>query len=480
MTKVKHRREKTEKKRNEKQEPGRANIVNLGRMTNKDESAKQQRAQQSNKRRPHARRIIRHNLALLGHPPAVWNGALVGSSARYPRPTGLGQRSITARGADTALGHARGGAPIRRGGGARGGGDHVDVADVAVHLAVDGLDGLPGARVVLVAILLPRGVVGDGDGLDPHGEGPVLVVGQATGPVDGSLGVSRVAASPGSKLELHGCLGILVRLGGVGGLRADLGSVDEPDDAVLGPIYDVGVPVGLVVRSRVELSSIVTANYTLSEVVRLDLAGVDAEPFEVDFVEGVGLEDGGADDAGSGRRLHGDFDAAEHDVERRDKLWCITRPCDAEGDAVAIVSGGARGYEGVYFSLCEVYSDCHAEGSIRRACRCGKGVSGEERSMVGRRRGLLVNGLQSDHVWAKTVGGSVAASTAGRNLTILMVARQSPCVREYWVVVVTARKGRRKKLERESWRYQLVSAALCFVGDCGLWIVDWRIAGCGW
>ncbi len=71
---------------------------------------------------------------------------------------------------------------------------------------------------------------------------------------------------------------------------------------------------------RVELAAVVRARLALAEVVGLHRAAVGAEPLHVDLVQVIRLQHQRADDAVARRALHGELDAAEHDVEDAGEL----------------------------------------------------------------------------------------------------------------------------------------------------------------
>lgn len=119
-----------------------------------------------------------------------------------------------------------------------------------------------------------------------------------------------------------------------------------------------------------ELASVIVGGLALAKVVCLDFGWVGAEPLNVNFVQGVGFEDEGGDDAGAGSSLHCDFDAAKHDVEEGSKLRSIAALGDGEGDAIGAIFGGARGGKRVDGAFGKVDVDGHAETCVGWAAGC--------------------------------------------------------------------------------------------------------------
>lgn len=70
----------------------------------------------------------------------------------------------------------------------------------------------------------------------------------------------------------------------------------------------------MVVGGWIRLPSIVCGRLTFAKVVGLNIGIVVSEPFKVDFIEVVRLEDCAAHDANTRRRFDNELDVAEHDV----------------------------------------------------------------------------------------------------------------------------------------------------------------------
>ena len=81
-----------------------------------------------------------------------------------------------------------------------------------------------------------------------------------------------------------------------------------------GPVDGVGVEVVLVAAVGQVGATVVDCGVAFSVVVGLDLGVVRAEPFPVDLVEVVGLQDEGADDADTLGSLHDNIVVSEHHV----------------------------------------------------------------------------------------------------------------------------------------------------------------------
>jgi hypothetical protein len=220
-----------------------------------------------------------------------------------------------------------------------------------IAIAHDNLNGLPRARVVAIDVLgdvvgggrVAAGVVGDLDALVDGVKGSLGEVGETAGPLDGALGSGAAAGAPGADLDLHGglgeagaALGLLVLDG------ADDGAVNDPLDALGGPVDGVGV-VHLGGRlDVVEAAAVVGGGVTLAEVVGLDLVVLATEPLPVDLVEVSGLEDDAGDDADTGGGLQLDVETAEEDALVAGDGGGVGLGLDAEdGALVVVVEGGA-------------------------------------------------------------------------------------------------------------------------------------------
>lgn len=132
-------------------------------------------------------------------------------------------------------------------------------------------------------------------------EGTVSEVGLATGPRNGAF-VLGAATTPGAELDLHGGLRVGIGAGEAGILEGtDSRAIDRPDQAFLSPVQRVGVEVvkGIV---HVEVgTTVVSRSISPREVVCLYdvLLRVGAEPFPIDLIEVVRLEDQASDNTSS-------------------------------------------------------------------------------------------------------------------------------------------------------------------------------------
>lgn len=278
--------------------------------------------------------------------PAAGNGDICGRGSRAPVD---------------AAGRELGSASRRRSADSRG--SRGSIVGICIDLASFALNRLPQTRHVAVRVLGAGGVVGHDDGLDSHGKRALRVVGFATGPRDGALGVAGVTARPDAHLELHRGLGV-VSVGVVVFENAHLLAGDGPDDAVCRPVDGVGDEVVLVVVGRDRDGGAVGA-LALPKVHGLQLGGRAAQKLHVDLVEIVRLQHHAADDAGARGALHGDLDLAKHDVEDAVQGRGVALLADGEGDAVVAVGrGAAAGREGVDLALGEVDVDFHAQGCV--------------------------------------------------------------------------------------------------------------------
>lgn len=113
-----------------------------------------------------------------------------------------------------------------------------------------------------------------------HGVRSRAVVGQATGPLDGALGVAGVAAGPAAKSQAHrslreasATLGIVVRE------RTHDRTVNRPGNGILGPVDGVGVESLLRSGNGHVSASVICGGVSFAKVVCLNLSGVTAQYF---------------------------------------------------------------------------------------------------------------------------------------------------------------------------------------------------------
>lgn len=289
------------------------------------------------------------------------------------------------------LGGASGGLALGSGGSglgssglsrAGGGGGGAVVASTVRRLDLDALVGT--IRTIGPHVLLSIGgtvgVVLDGHFLVVANGRALGEVGQATSPLDGTLGSLRVTGDPGTKLELAGSLRESGSALGVGVLElTNQVAINDPVNVVLRPLEGVGVSGGLRVADGREAATVEGRVVTLAEVVGLDIRGVAAYPLPVDLVAVIGLEDdtGHNTFAGRGGQLH--VDLAEEDVLGARDGRGLGLLLHAEGSALAAVGElGAIGYlEVLARALGEIDDDgvFLAEGRVGSACCMAVSVS---------------------------------------------------------------------------------------------------------
>lgn len=234
------------------------------------------------------------------------------------------------------------------------------------------MDAGPAAGGVAVFVLGDVAVgVGDADRLHGHGVGAARVVGQAAGPFDGAVGEFGVAAGPDPQADVHRGLGEVDAAVGVGGEEGahDL-PVDVPVDFAFGPVGGVVVPVGLWVGDWVVDGAVEGGGVAFAEVVGFHVGGVAAHEFPVDFVEVIGFEHDGRDDALAAGGFHDHFDLAAEDVEVCLHGGGVAALVNCElCTVIALVDGSGcgvphcRGHDGVG----EVYAVVgDAEGGVER------------------------------------------------------------------------------------------------------------------
>lgn len=191
---------------------------------------------------------------------------------------------------------------------------------------------------------------------------------------DSARVVVRITTGPHSDLDHHGRLRILVGLCGLRSDYADGLAIDLPDNLLTSPVDGVGVEVIVVARVSVEGSTTKALGISLAKVVGLDLRVVSAQPFPVDLVQVIGLEDGAADNAPSGSRLDLEVDASKHNVPIGLDQGRIALLGHGECGAVAVIRWAPDGFEISRRALGEVKSGRPAERWVR-GTGCKKMVS---------------------------------------------------------------------------------------------------------
>lgn len=125
--------------------------------------------------------------------------------------------------------------------------------------------------MVRVLVGLGRVIVLDVHAPDVHGEGALGVVGQTASPLDGTLGVGRITASPDTDSKVHRGLGEPgSALGFVIGKGPDILAINRPCDMILFPFDSVGVEDVLGGLNGMPGRTVVGRGVALAEVVGLD------------------------------------------------------------------------------------------------------------------------------------------------------------------------------------------------------------------
>lgn len=96
---------------------------------------------------------------------------------------------------------------------------------------------------------------------------------------------------------------------------------------------------------------------SLAKVVALDLGTVSAEPFPVDLVKVIRLQDRTADHTDTWSRFDFELDTSEHDVPFRGQLRGVPGLGDCERSTVGVKGRIALRGEGVGRALGEVYGN---------------------------------------------------------------------------------------------------------------------------
>lgn len=116
--------------------------------------------------------------------------------------------------------------------------------------------------------------------LDVHGVRSRAVVGQATGPFDGTLWVAGVAACPGAESQAHRSLREpSATLGIVVCKRTHDGAVNRPGNRLRCPVDGVGVESVLRIGNGHIGASVICCCIAFTEVVGLNLGGITAQYF---------------------------------------------------------------------------------------------------------------------------------------------------------------------------------------------------------
>lgn len=172
----------------------------------------------------------------------------------------------------------------------------------------------------------------DGDVLDVEGERSLAEISCSSGPFAGSLG-GRVGccgligtSDPASHLDFHRGLGIVLSAESKSVAvceGSDCDSVDVPNGPLGGPVNGViveGVDGG---GDFGVFSTVVGCGVSLAEEVVLYFIVECSEPFPIDLIKIIRLEDETTDDTGSWRCAGPDLDRTEEDILGVADSWCI-------------------------------------------------------------------------------------------------------------------------------------------------------------
>ena len=234
---------------------------------------------------------------------------------------------------------------------------------------LEDLDALPRTRLVPVSIRCPSTRVRHAHRLDRHGVRCVVVVCHTARPLDRAVGFARIATSPDAQAQVHRCLREVIAAVGVSvHQRPDDRAVDVPVQLLRRPVDRVVVEGLLWCLDRVVDSARIARRVALAKVVRLDVAVVTAHEFPVHFVQIVGFQHHGGDDALACRGLHNHFNLAEKDVEVCLHGWRLEALVYDEFSAVGAVVNDAIGDvpdSRAHGFGCEVNAVvCDAEGEV--------------------------------------------------------------------------------------------------------------------
>jgi len=120
------------------------------------------------------------------------------------------------------------------------------------------------------------------------------------------------------------------------------GLADAPLDGLVGPLDGVVEVLGDGVwLSGMGLSPVVGCGVALAKEIALDLVWLGSQPFPVDLIEIVRLEDETADNAGTWTLLHDRGDGTKHDVLVRLDGGRLELLGDDEVGSSIVINGGS-------------------------------------------------------------------------------------------------------------------------------------------
>ena len=169
-----------------------------------------------------------------------------------------------------------------------------------------------------VRILFPRVKVLDTNPLHRHGEREIGPVHQTAAPFDISNRLGRNAHRPIANFDAARGLGVVLAIDSQGFRVVDCAHqfvVNPPFQAVLVPVRGVVVEFRVGVGHGMVPTTVTCGRVPLAKEVGLYLTGVVSDPFPVDLIQVVRLENHTADDAGALGHLDMCFHDAEEDVE---------------------------------------------------------------------------------------------------------------------------------------------------------------------
>lgn len=214
-----------------------------------------------------------------------------------------------------------------------------------------------------------------------------------------ALRVARVTSSPDTNPNHHRRLRVLATLGIIWGERTNGGVINAPHDLFAGPVDGVGVEVVVVALVVMRSTTVVRIRDTLSKVIALHQVVVASQPFPVDFVQIIGLQNRTADNTRSRGSLDFELDPAKHDIPVRLDQGGITLLGHRKPNPIFIVSGRSNCFEIVRLALSEIDVDALSQ-CLHRRTRYNQSVSPQLQTPIVLREfhSQSLNGLHSEKV----------------------------------------------------------------------------------
>lgn len=157
---------------------------------------------------------------------------------------------------------------------------------------------------------------------------------------DSALCVVWVTSSPRANADVAWSLREVVGVGAVQ-QRPHNHAVDEPIDLFRCPVNTIAVVSGLA-GNVVDASTVVGLRVSFTEIVGLGLVGLGANPFPINLIQIVGLQDNGGHNTSSRSRNEIDLQLAEHDEEVAGDCGSISLLLDPEGGRLLAVYDGVE------------------------------------------------------------------------------------------------------------------------------------------